>query len=205
MTVVDISKINFDNFKFAPNNSKSNRVFMKLYYNKKPFIFKIPRVKIPFNSQKNKFNQIEVCVNIPKELKPHFKELDSIIQDLLKEEKPHHNCDFQPSLNENNPNFEPLFKFKIFNTDGKFPSLFDSDKQLINIDSENDFLSHLKKRNQGIFAIECSGLWIREGRCGLSFKLVQGRVFDNDNLPQEEDYAFDDSDSSSVDEYLFDD
>lgn len=204
MSVVELSKINFDDLKFAPNKSSSKRIFMKLFYNKKPFIFKIPRTKIPFNSQKNNYGQLEICLSIPSKLSSYFNNLDKKIKELLNEEKPDNNYEFSPSLKSSNPNFDPLFKFKIFKTEDKLPNIFDKDKEPINVSTEDDLLIHFKKRNEAICAIECGGLWAIEGRCGLSFKLIQGRVFNTDNIPQDEDYAFDDSDSS-VSDYLFDD
>ena len=203
-SVVELSKAQFQDLKFAPNKSTSDKIFMKLYYNKKPFLFKIPKVKIPFDSQKNNYGQIEVCVSVPAELAEYFKKMDTAIEELLKKEKPGAQYEFMTSLKQSNPSFDPLFKFKIFNAQGKYPALFDADKKPITTLTDNDMLLHLKKRTQAIFAIECSGLWIREGKCGVSFKLVQGRVFDSENTPQDDDYAFDDSDSS-IEECLFQD
>lgn len=204
MPLVELSKIDFNTIEFAPNKSKSQRVFLKVFSDKKECVFKIPKSKIPFNASKNNYGQVEVCLSISKKYSEYFEKMDQTAKALLKKAKPDNDYEFLPTLKQSNPSFDPLFKFKIFKSDDKFPDIYDSDKNHVNITSEDDIMLHFKKRNEALCAIEWTGLWIMENRCGLSFKLVQGRIFDTVSEPQEDDYLFDDSGSSEND-YLFDD
>jgi len=204
MPLVELSKIDFETLEFAPNKSKSPRVFLKVFSNKRECVFKIPKSKIPFNASKNNYGQVEVCLSISKKYSEYFEKMDEKAKSLLKKAKPDNDYEFLPTLKQSNPSFDPLFKFKIFKSDDKLPEIYDSDKQSVNIISEDDIIDQFKKRNEALCAIEWTGLWIMENRCGLSFKLVQARIFNTLLEPQEDDYLFDDTDSSD-NEYLFED
>jgi hypothetical protein len=204
-SVVEISKIDLNQVKIAPNKSKSERVFLKLFYNKNKLVFKIPKSKVPFNAQKNNYGQMEVFLSIKGDYAEYFNALDEKIKELVKEVKPNNDLVFSPSLRQNNPEYDPLFKFKVLKNDDKYPSFFNEDKQPITISNDEDILAQFKKRNQVICAVEISGIWIMGDKYGATYRLVQTRVFSSSLLhPQDEDYAFDDSESSES-EYLFDD
>lgn len=205
-SVVDITKVDFEKLKFAPNKSNGVKKFIKVFYDKKPFIFKLPKSKIPFHSQLNQYSkQVEFCLNVVKEHQEFFEKLDKTALQVIGENN--YEVDFTPSLKQSSAGYDPLLKVKVLqnSNDNSFPDLFDHSKNTIEITSQQDFLKLLKGRNHLISAIECSGLWVMNGKAGLTFKLYQGRLFHTSNSVSNEDYLFDDSDSdNSLEEALFD-
>jgi hypothetical protein len=205
-TVVDINKMDFEKLKFAPNKSNAAKKFVKVFYDKKPFIFKLPKSKIPFHAQLNQYSKhVEFCLNVAKEHQEFFETLDKKALEVIDENN--YEVDFIPVLKHSTAGFDPLLKVKVLpnSNDNTFPDLFDHSKNTIQVSSAEDFLKLLKGRNHMISAIECSGLWVINGKAGLTFKLYQGRLFQTSNSVSNEDYLFDDSDSGeSLQEALFD-
>ncbi len=210
-SIFDISKntIPFSDLKFSKSRSKSGRRFILSYYDKKPILLKFPRLRIPFDSKLNKFNQLEINVSLGNNVTiiDKIKALDICMVEFALE----HNWfsgefDYVPTLKESkNRSFPPTIKFKIPIKDSVIKTkFFDNNQQSINIGCTKEIEDLCTKGTEIFSAIECIGVWFSEdNRFGLTWTGVQVRVMDQE--PDPEDLFDSDLEDVSDVEFLVDD
>lgn len=210
--MINVSELQPSEIKFSRAKSNSGRRFIVAYYNKKNLALKLPKLRIPFDSRVNQFDQLEINVSLGsnQELIDKIKDLDEKMIEFALE----HNWfngkafDYTPTLKESKNNqFPPTLRIKVPNKDNVIKTLFfNKDKTKIEINDETDVVSIMKKGTHVQTAIECVGVWINESKFGLSWKAEQVRII---SKPEEinEEYTFDDSDDEEISdtELLIDD
>ena len=212
----NINDVNFSELKFSRQKNASERKFISVFYNKKSLALILPKLRIPFNAQLSKFDQLEFNLSLGtnQDLIDKFKELDTQIvafakeNDWITEESV-----YVPTLKEaKNDAYPPTIRIKVPRRMGVVQTqFFDENKKLIDVATDDKVLDLLSKGTNALSAIECVGLWFANGRYGLSWKAEQIRFIPWQRAAPdagEGGYAFaDSSDESEVSnaELLIDD
>jgi hypothetical protein len=187
---VDTSLIEFSSFKKGS--------FANASYNGSIFRVTLPKLKIPFNIKSyNGALTFEVSLN--DKIVNKLKELDTfIVQFMYDKRSEWKGTDFtledlvtkqySPVVKESSSgNYPPYMRIKIAKDyNGRINSDFfsaekDEHGKYIRIDIGNnpeDYLTNLLQRNTEVqTAIDCAGLWVREGKFGITWKLVEMKVY----------------------------
>lgn len=216
--IVKIQNLDCKNLRFAKSRNTSSSTapkFIKGYYNKKPLVITLPVMDILFDV-KNSYSKLEMSLTVESpELLKKLNEFDSYINDTASVQNGWFNPNdtdwtFLPFVKGlNSDKFSPFIKLKIpVNKEGKYDTKFyNSNKELINIETESDITNLLKRGKKVVTAIELSSVWMAttpKKQWGVSFKLVQLKLSEIED--PEDDYPFSDtSDISETDMCLIDD
>ena len=208
----NVTDAKWDEMKFSTPRTNTGKRFIKVFYEKNPLVLRLPKLKIPFDSQLSQYGQLEMNVSLGSNEKviTALKEMDDQMMTFVDTHGWYNKDDektYFPSLRESkNGDYPPTFKIKIPKRDGVIDAdFFDKDKKKIKVNNDSDVLSLLKKNTHVISAIECTGAWFMGDRYGLSWKVVQMRVYEPE--PQSDDtiegYSFQDSsDDEEIEECL---
>lgn len=186
MSFQDVKSINFDDLKFSAPRSNTGKRFIKAFYNKKPFSIRLPKLKLPFDSQVSQYGQIEtnISLGLNTEVIDKLQELDDKMLVFAEEngwfdKKDVDNIEYIPVLKRSKTGtYPPTFKVKIPKTDsGVSSKFFDENKQKIEVNTTDDVLNLLKRGTHVISALECNSVWFIDNKFGLSWKVDQMRVY----------------------------
>jgi hypothetical protein len=215
MSYLNIDSVDFSELKFPRPKGSSGSRFISIFYNKKAFGLKLPKLRIPFNSQLNQYNQLafNLSLGTDEDLICKFKQLDEQIVKFAEDLGwGTEGLEYAPTLRESrNNDFPPTIGIKIPREDNTIKTIFfDKNKSRINVNTSDEVLKILSKGTSVLSAIKCGGVWFNDKRYGLSWKAEQVRVVE---LPMtqkiNEEYAFvedsSDLDSLSDTELLVDD
>lgn len=221
---LDIKKVNFgDNIKTNKYSGKS----VYVNYNNGPFRVQMPKMSLPFGVSiykpeggEEKYS-LELSWNgVKPEILESFREFEERIIDyaeknskeLFKKQKSREVLEelFQHYLKIDKDEeghiidkYAPRLKVKMY-TDGNNISLdaYDSEKidgKYPRIHLTKDNISDYLSRGSKCEAIlQCSGLWVVDGKFGISWVLVQVKIYKNENKLV--GYAFEDEEQSENNE-----
>lgn len=207
-----LSEFDVKNLKFSKSKNNSGRRFLIPYYNKKNLGLKFTTLRVPFNVNFNKFNQLEMCISLgnDSELIDKIKDLDRQMGVYALENewfKANVEAKYTPMLKQFNVDFPPTIKFKPSIKNGELKTIFfDINKEKIDVKSINDIPKYLVKGTMIQVALECVCVWINENNSyGLTWKAEQIRIISS---PQDESTIFQEDSSgeelSEDEEYLLD-
>ena len=215
--IYNIKDVNIDELKFSSVRSKTGRRYISVFYNKKPLVLVLPKLRVPFNSQISMYNALEFNMSLDdkEELKNNLMALDKKMVEYAKVNNWFNDDNFKynPLVKESTGDYPPNMKFKITKKDGEIVTkFFDKDKKEVQVTSDKDVLELLKAGVKVISFVECSGVWFSEmngvQNFGLYWKVTHLRVFPreakNDKIS---DYIFEDSsdEDKTPEDYMFDD
>ena len=214
MSYLNINTVDFSQLKFPRQKSNSGTRFISAFYNKKALGLKLPKLRIPFDSQLSRYGQLEFNISLGnnQEIIDKFYELDNQMVKFAEEFSwVEESCEYVPTLKESkNSEFPPTIRIKIPKKDNTIKTLFfDKEKKKVDTLTNEDVLALLTKGTHILSAIECVGVWFNDERFGLSWKAEQVRIVESPSTKKSsEDYAFEDDsdiDSLSDTELLIDD
>ena len=205
MSFADVKTINNDDLKFSAPRSTTGKRYIKAYYNKKILSIKLPKLKIPFDTQISQYNnQLETNVSLGdnQEVINKLQELDDKMSTYAIENGWFNSDDFEyvPTLRKSRKgDYPPTFKIKIPKKDGEITTKFyDQEKKHIQIQSDEEVLALLKRGTFVISALECVSVWFIDNKFGLSWKAEQMRVYPANNP----EFVFDNVSDDSMSECL---
>jgi len=205
MSYLNIDSVDFSELKFPRPKGSSGVRFISAFYSKKALGLKLPKLRIPFNAQLNRYGQLEFSMSLgtDEKLINKFKELDEQIVKFAEEFGwVSTEVEYIPTLKESkNGDFPPTIKIKIPKKDNVIKTLFfNKNKTKINVDSDEAALKVLSKGTHLLSAVECVGVWFNDERYGLSWKAEQLRIVELPIAQKiSEEYAFaDDSELDSL-------
>lgn len=220
--MTSISSLNLDKIAFSKQKTKQTNKFLTVYYDKEPFIVKLPPMNLAFGIQKNTYYEktqynFDLSFRNNTETRNILENLDDYIinkvhlehfQDCTLEEvkEKYISCVKYPS----NPSYSPTLKLKIITKDGEidcdmfYSELDETTGKPKRIDvKENggeDFIfALLCKQKKVQTAIQCIGLWFKDGKFGLSFKALQVKVFPDEKKEREAICFLSDTETSDSD------
>jgi hypothetical protein len=188
---------NFDptQLKFSKTKQSSGRRFINVFYDKQSLGIKLPQLRLPFNTELNRWNQLEISMSLDDpEMIKKISSIDEAIKKFSQELRWFTgNVEYCPMLKQcSSGKYSPTIKMKIPVKDSVIQtSFFDlaNSKESINVESINDVPKLLQKNTKIKSVIECVGVWIIEGRFGLSWKAVQVGIFPR-TCDEDVDYIF---------------
>lgn len=199
------SEVDFSNLAFSKKKPFNRNKFemVKVFYNKKYLGLKLPCLKIPFNTNITKFNQLEINLSLGQnqELIDQLKNLDQQIQEHAVKQNwfgNEPNIKYIPTLKQSeNSDFPPLVKIKVYSKEDEVSgSFYDENKKQLPVKNRQDVLDITTKNTWIQTAIECSGVWFMSGNYGLAWKAEQIRVKTRPKQEDNDGYAFWSDDSS---------
>jgi hypothetical protein len=212
ITMTSIKTVDFSQLNFSTQRNKTGRRFIKVFLDKKPLCIKLPKLRLPFNSQLSQYGQLEANVSLGEDfdLIEKIKDLDSKMVDYAIEHKWFKDgvdFDYAPTLKiSRNGNYPPTLKIKVPKKEGVIDALFfDNKKEALHVENDTEVLQILVQNSRIISTVECVGVWFIDNRFGLSWKFDQVRVYSPEvSKPKNNEYAFEDSsdNESDLDECL---
>lgn len=205
---ISISKIDFKELKFSRTKQNTGKRFIDVFYNKKPLGIKLAKMRIPFDTQLSKYNQLEMNLSLEDpETAECFREFDRQMEKYADENSWNsENYSYTPIVKEskaqqsNGDFFPSTVRFKIQQKDSKIlTSFYDQEKKRTSVDKPDDVVKLLKKGTNVASAIEVSGVWFMGDKWGVSFKVEQVMVFEPEKRKEVavDDYLFESDDSGS--------
>jgi len=195
----DLSKIAFGEVKALQNGSKA----VNMTYNGGPLILQVSNVDLPYGlNADDKYGPMKYSVNLSLngyDSKPKMKEVFEVLEGLddrvttecveknwlrkpgmtqqilkqMKLYKPTVKFSEDPNTGARKP-YPPTVKASLRERNGKFDTAFyDTDRTLIKDVPITDLIV---KRMTVMALIECTGVWITNVGCGLSWKVTQLKV-----------------------------
>lgn len=183
---LDVSK-----FRFKPTKPKSK--FRELFVDLCPFVVKMPKLKIPFDSKINMYGQSEISMSLQdtntkaftsEQIIEKFKDLDAFIQNYAKQEgflegfpdTIRYNPILKVSLNGN---YAPTIKAKIAKNKNDIDSVFmDKDNNEITFANEDEIIKRLTKGSYLLSSIHFAGLYFNEKTYGMTLKFHKCKIYD---------------------------
>lgn len=223
--MTSINDINYNNIAFSKQKTKSKNKFLSVFYDKKPFLVKLPCMKLAFGLQKNSYYEktqynFDLSFKDNKDIRTKFEKLDDFIiervhlehfQDLTLEEvkEKYVSCVKYPQ----NTQYSPTLKVKIVTQDNNikcdmfYPEIDETTGKLKKIDIEEKggeefVLALLPKQKQVETVLECIGLWFMNDKFGLSFKALQVKVHPDEEKKKTFDFLSDSETSNSDADFL---
>lgn len=211
----DIKELDLNKIVFSKTKHKSKNQFLYVYYDKKPFILKFPKIRLPFGLKKDTISTkyqyiLDMSFENHDELLRHVQQFDDYII-----EKAHSDIFTDKNIEEvrqmykscvkypNDTRYYPTFRSKIITNDDKSVkcSFYDEQKNKIDVENEGgeSYMMIAMQKNSYIESIlECIGLWVREDAFGLSFKIIQSKIYPKiDFIEQKDTCDFTDTDGST--------
>lgn len=224
--MANITTFDFNGIIFSKQKVKSDNKFLYVYKEKKPLVFKLPKLRVPFGLQKDEMynkNQYILDFSLDEQLIDGFNRLDDAIIKKVHDEfysektedqvrEMYTSCVKIPS----NESFSPTLRAKIpINNGVPKCSFYENERDVsgnfIKIDviekgNETYILQRVSKGTYNESIVECIGLWFFKDRFGLSFKVSQLKLHKNEVVAKvveaDEDecaFVYSDSDTTNSD------
>lgn len=186
---VTVSCIEFSKFK--------KKSFSTASYKDEKFKIQLPKLRMPFN-MKDYNGNLSFELNITEDIQKKLEEIDSyVVQYMYDHRKEWDGEDYtfedlvdkqySSTVKQSNVDYPPYIRIKIgkdYNGNIKssfFSSEKDENGKYMPIDIGNnpeDYLINLLQRNTEMqVSIECGGLWVRDGKFGLMWRLEDMKVY----------------------------
>jgi hypothetical protein len=199
-----IQDIDFSQLKFIKNKKFNGNRFVEVFYNKKNFGIKLPRLRIPYDTRvsygkieanfslKDQKNLEEAIIKFDESIPIHAKEQGWEIDNLTY---------FEMLRRSKNNDYPPTIKFKIVsNETGIKTSFFDSKKEPVNVKTTDEVLELLRKGTNALTGIQCLGVWFNENMYGVAWKLCQVRICETiEEIMEECNFEDSSNDGNSID------
>jgi hypothetical protein len=207
-----ISDIDFSELKFTAQRKTTGVRFIEAKFNKKPIGIRLPRLRIPFDPQVNRYGQIEFNVSLgtDENLINKFTELDEKMVEFADANSwVGESVEYCPTLKSSrNGDYPPTLRIKIPRKDDTVSTVFfDEKKNRLDVESNEDILKTIGKGKYVLCAIECGRVWLNNERYGMAWTAEHIRLMEappRKPQPQTDEYAFlDSSDSESPSEAAF--
>jgi hypothetical protein len=186
---INVSQISFSEVKTMDSGGK----MINVYYNKAPFVFKVPAMKAPFGMSNWKMIKYSIDLALSQEqtaIKDKFEEIErhyiqtcveNSVKWLGKKEDPDvveelFNSAVRYARDKNTgeiiDKYPPTIKFQVPYKNGKFAATaYDSAKKSINISEDT-----IPKRSMVAAVVHASGIWVIGGKFGCTMKIEQMKV-----------------------------
>lgn len=186
---VNVSQISFSEVKTMDNGSK----MINVYYNKSPFVFKVPAMKVPFGMSNWKMIKYSIDLSISseqdairrkfEEIEKHYihtaaensmkwlgkKEDPEVVEELFTSAVRYARDKTTGDIIDKYP---PTIKFQVPFKNNKFVcTAYDSSKKTIKISEET-----IPKRSMVAAVVHASGIWVAGGKFGCTMKIEQMKV-----------------------------
>ena len=189
---VDVSSVNFSSVKKGKNSQS-----VKIYYSKKPMYLQLPKLNVPFGASDYNGNG-KYVVDLSMNGMDKDKDI-SMLHDVLyamdgavmgyavensvewfgsEKDMEYVQSKYTRMLRQSNGNFAPTFKVKIMKdkSDKYTAEVYDDKSEQVSLD-DNDVSEVLPKGCSVKTCVECLGVWFMNGKFGVSWRLVQAKVY----------------------------
>lgn len=217
----DIKNVDLNKIMFSKTKHKSKNSFLYVYNDKKTFVLKFPKMRLPFGIKKDTISDkcqyiLDLSFDNQDELLRKVQQMDEfIINKVHKEILPEKSLEEVTSMYVScikypqDSKYYPTFRTKIITHDNQeikcsfysYEKNEEGSYDKINIKEQGGdayVMLALQKNAHVESIVECIGLWVREDKFGLSFKTTQVKVYPKIEFHQKENACeFVDSDGST--------
>lgn len=179
---VDVSKITYSEVKVNKYGGKS--VYLN-YVNRKPLRIQLPKLYLPFGvndwegkksvdfSMRDNEQIVDFITKMEEKLITDSSELN-----WFKKKMPIEVVrEFFVSTLKSSENYPPRLKCKMFNTD-IFDSVKNENGEYPQLEVTNENIGEIiSKGSSAQSIIECSGIWLVDKKFGISWKIIQMKIF----------------------------
>lgn len=207
--VKKIEDIDFKNLKFSSTKKTTGMRFLQVYDEKKNLDIKLPKLRIPFNTKLNLYNQLELNISLGSNtgLIDKFKEFDEQMIQFAKDqnwglEEP---FEYTPILKVSKGDYPPTLRIKFSIKDNIVDTLFyDESNKKMQVNTATDVIGLLKIGVEVYTLISCVGVWLKDSnKFGITFKVSQVKISaKKKEEPINEEYLFESDDDDFPDSEL---